>query len=68
MATPAETLSFLKIKGIPAGEWNEISRLFEQLTELQFSRRDISEYDLARMQRSLLQYVTGKIIIGDSNS
>lgn len=65
VATPNEILSFLKIKGIPAGDWNEISRLFEQLSELQFSRHDISAYDLARMQRTLLQYVTGKIIIGN---
>lgn len=66
-APSAEILSFLKNKGLPAGEWNEISRLFEQLTELQFSRQDIPAYDLDRMQKTLLQYVKGKIIIGNSN-
>ncbi len=63
-----EILSFLKAKGIPAGEWNEISRLFEQLTEMQFSRQDIAAYDLDRMQKTLLQYVKGKIIIENSRS
>jgi hypothetical protein len=66
-ATPAEILEFLKIKGAPAGDQNEISRLFNELTEMQFSRYDISAYDLARIQRTLLQYVSGKIIIGNPN-
>ena len=66
-STSAEVLSFLRSKGLPAGEWNEISRLFEQLTEMQFSRQDIPAYDLDRMQKTLLQYVKGKIIIGNSN-
>jgi hypothetical protein len=64
VASPADILSFLKIKGIPAGDWNEISRIFGELTEMQFARHDISDYDLAKLQRSLLQYVTSKIIIG----
>ncbi len=63
-----EVLSVLKTKGLGAGEWNEISRLFEQLTEMQFSRQDIPAYDLEGMQKTLLQYVKGKIIIGNSNS
>jgi hypothetical protein len=63
-ASPTDILSFLKVKGIPAGDWNEVSRIFGELTEMQFSRHDISDYDLARMERTLLQYVTGKIIIG----
>jgi hypothetical protein len=67
IATP-EILSRLKSKGLPAGEWNEVSRLFQQLNELQFSRADIPAYDLDRMQKTLLQYVKGKIIIGSSNS
>lgn len=67
-ATSAEVLSFLKAKGLPAGEWNEISRLWGELTEMQFSRQDIPAYDLDRMQKTLLQYVKGKIIIGNSNS
>ena len=67
-ATSAEVLSFLRSKSLPAGEWNEISRLFEQLTELQFSRADIPAYELERTQKTLLQYVRGKIIIGNSNS
>jgi hypothetical protein len=66
-ATNAEVLSFLKSQGIPAGEWQEISRLFEQLTEMQFSRQDIPSYDLDQTQKTLLQYVKGKIIIGNSN-
>ena len=45
----------------------DIRRLFEELTEMQFSRQDIPSYDLDRMQKALLQYVKGKIIIGDSN-
>jgi hypothetical protein len=64
IGTPTDILSFLKVKGIPAGDWNEISRIFEELTEMQFARHDISDYDLAQMQRTLLQYVTSKIIIG----
>jgi len=63
--TSAEVLSALKAKGLPTGEWNEISRLFEQLTEMQFSQQDIPAYDLDRLQKSLLQYVRGKIIIGN---
>jgi hypothetical protein len=65
-ATSAEILSLLKSQGIPAGEWQEISRIFEQLAEMQFSRQDIPSYDLDRMQKTLLQYVKGKIIIGNS--
>ena len=64
--TSAEILSFLKTRGLPAGEWNEISKLFEQLTEMQFSKQDIPAYDLERMQKTLLQYIKGKIIIGNS--
>jgi hypothetical protein len=66
-ATNAEVLSFLRSKGLLAGEWNEISRLFEQLTEMQFSRADIPSYELERTQKTLLQYVRGKIIIGNPN-
>ena len=66
--TSAEILSFLKTRGIPTGEWNEVSRLFGQLTEMQFSRQDIPAYDLDRMEKTLLQYVKGKIIIGNSNA
>lgn len=65
-ASHAELLAFLKGKGLPAGEWNEISRLFEQLSEMQFSRQDIPARDLDQMQKTLLQYVRGKIIIGNS--
>ena len=64
--TSTDMLSFLKTKGLRAGEWNEISRLFEQLAEMQFSREDIPANDLDRMQKTLLQYVKGKIIIGNS--
>jgi len=67
ITTSTEILSFLKAKGLPTGEWNEISRLFEQLTEMQFSRQDIPSHVLDRMQKTLLQYVKGKIIIGNSN-
>lgn len=63
-----EVLLFLKAKGLPTGELNEITRLFEQLIEMQFSRQDIPAYDLGRIQKTLLQYVKGKIIIGNSNS
>ncbi len=66
-ATSAEVLSLLKAKELPAGEWNEVARLFGQLTEMQFSRQDIPAYDLDRMQKTLLQYVKGKIIIGNPN-
>ena len=66
-ATNAEILSFLMSKGLPTGEWNEISRLLGQLYEMQFSRADIPAYDLDGMQKTLLQYVKGKIIIGSSN-
>ncbi len=66
--TSAEILSLLKTKELPAGEWNEISRLFGQLTEMQFSQQDIPAYDLDRMEKALLQYVKGKIIIGNSTN
>ena len=67
-ATATEVLLFLKTQGLPAGEWNEVSRLFGELTEMQFSRQDIPAYDLDRMQKTLLQYVKGKIIIGNLKS
>ena len=67
-ASNTEVLSFLRSQGLPAGEWQEISRLFDQLNEFQFSRQDIPSYDLDRMQKTLLQYVKGKIIIGNSQS
>jgi hypothetical protein len=63
-ATSAEVLAFLKVKGIPTGEWNEISRIFGQLAEMQFSQRYLSAVDLDQMRRTLLQYIAGKIIIG----
>ena len=66
-ATNAEVLSFLKTKGLPAGELQEITRLFELLDELQFSRQDIPAYDLERTQKTLLHYIKGKIIIGNSH-
>ena len=55
----AELVLRLKAQGLPTGEWNEVSRLFEQLTEMQFSRQDIPSYDLDRMQKSLLQSSAG---------
>jgi len=61
-------LLHLKSKGLPTGEWNEVSQLLEQLTEMQFSRQDIPSYDLDRLQKTLLQYIKGKIIIENSNS
>ena len=64
--TNAEVLSILKEKGLPTGEWNEIFRIFGQLTEMQFSRQDIPSHDLDQTQKTLLQYVKGKIIIGNS--
>ena len=57
--------TMLQAEGLSAGEWQEISRLFEQLTEMQFSRQDIPAYDLDRTQKTLLQYIKGKIIIGN---
>lgn len=66
-APSSEILSCLKAKELPVGEWNEISRLFGQLTEMQFSRQDIASAELDRIQKTLLQYVKGKIIIGNPN-
>ena len=66
--TLAEVLSRLRSKGLLAGEWNEVSRLFEQLSEMQFSRQDIPAHALEQLQKTLLQYVRGKIIIGNSNA
>lgn len=66
--TSAEVLSFLKARDLPVGELNEVVRLFDQLDEMQFSRQDIPAYDLSRAQKTLLQYIKGKIIIGNSNS
>lgn len=62
----AGVLSRLRSKGLPAGEWNEVSRIVERLSELQFSRQDIPAHDLEETQKTLLQYVRGKIIIGNS--
>jgi len=64
-STEAEILSLLKTRDLPSGEFNEIARLFTQLTELQFSRQDIPPADLEQIQKTLLQYVKGKIIIGE---
>jgi hypothetical protein len=64
----AGVLSRLRSKGLPAGEWNEVSRIVERLSELQFSRQDIPAHDLEETQKTLLQYVRGKIIIGNPNA
>jgi len=64
----AALLSFLKTKGLQTGEWNEISGILNRLSEMQFSRQDIPAYELDRVQKTLLQYIKGKIIIGNSNS
>jgi hypothetical protein len=66
--TLVEVLSRLQSKGLPAGEWNEVSRLFERLSELQFSRQDIPAHELEEAQKTLLQYIRGKIIIEKSHS
>ena len=67
-ATEAGIMSILKTKDLQSGELNEISRLFEQLGQLKFSRQDVPPHELDRIQKSLLQYVQGKIIIENSSS
>jgi hypothetical protein len=66
--TSTEVLSTLKARDLPIGEVNEVVRLFDELNEFQFSQKDIPAYDLARMQKTLLQYIKGKIIIGNPHS
>ena len=61
-------LALLKTKELPSGEWNEVSRLLDQLTEMQFSRQDLPSSDLEKLQKTLLQYIKGKIIIKNPDS
>ena len=60
-------LALLKKKGLPQAEWAEVSDLFEQLEQMRFSRQDLTAYELNRMQKTLLQYIQGKIIMGNSH-
>lgn len=62
-ATNTEILHFLEEKNLPAGEKNEIARLLQIQEELRFSRQDIPPHELEQTQKTLLQYVRGKIII-----
>jgi len=66
--TSTEFLSLLRARNLPVGEMNEVVRLFEQLNEMQFSQKDIPACDLARTQKTLLQYIKSKIIIGNPHS
>ncbi len=68
IASGTALLVFLKSRSLPAGEWNDVSGPLEQLMEAQFSRKDMPAYDLDRLQKTLLQYIRGKIIIENSIS
>lgn len=63
-----EILTFLKNKNLSHAELNEISRLFDQLARLKFSSWELSAQETAFMQKTLLKYVRGKIIIGNSDA
>ncbi len=63
--TETAFLALLKKKNLPAAEWAEVSGLFEQLEQMRFSRGDLTAYELERMQKTLLQYIQGKIIMGN---
>lgn len=56
----------LQKMNLPHGEWAEVSGLLEQLEQMRFSNRPASPYDIDRMQKTLLQYMQGKIIIEKS--
>ncbi len=62
-ATNAEILDLLAARDLSAGERNEVSRLLQRQEELRFSRQDIPPHELEQTQKTLLQYVRGKIII-----
>lgn len=67
VTTETAILEVLKIRGLPAGESNEISRIFNQLSQMKFAQDDMSSAEMEQLQKTLLQYVHGKIIIGKSN-
>lgn len=67
VASEAQILDILKTRNLPAGEWNEISRIFAQLSQMKFAKLDLSSQELEQLQKTLLQYVRGKIIIENSN-
>ena len=64
-ATKTEVLKELGAKKIPAGEFREIEDLFNKLEQLNFSTRGATGHELEKIRLSLLQYVKGKIIIGN---
>lgn len=63
VATEAEILAFLKTRPLKAEEFFEISNIFSELAQIKFAKQELSAYELDRLQKTLLQYIRGKIII-----
>jgi len=66
--TEADILSLLKAKRLPLEEKEEIAQLFNRLTDIKFSQAKSDLATLQNLQKSLLQYVQGKIIIGNPST
>ena len=64
-ATKADILRKLSAINIPAHELSQVTAVLNTLEDLKFSVKTANEQDLCKAQQSLLQYVKGKIIIGN---
>lgn len=67
-ATGAEVLAVLKSRALPAGEFAEIGRLFREIEQLKFAPRTLPIREMEALQKTLLQYIRGKIIIENSTN
>ncbi len=59
-------IDILKTQHLPTSEINEIIRIAETLIHTRFAMSDISSQELSQIQKTLLQYIKGKIIISPS--
>lgn len=61
--TEAELLAILRGRGLPSGEFAEIHALFRDIEQLKFTRQALTVREIESLQKQLLKYIRGKIII-----
>ncbi|OQA56970.1 MAG: hypothetical protein BWY42_00788 [Candidatus Omnitrophica bacterium ADurb.Bin277] len=67
-STEAEILELLASKNLPAGEFTEISSIFSRVETAKYAGRTLTLVEMETLQKTLLQYVRGKIIIGNPSN
>jgi hypothetical protein len=62
-ATEREILEILKSRSLQSAEMAEVGRLFREIEQLKFMHHMLPVREMETLQKTLLQYVRGKIII-----